>query len=217
MERRRAREALVENAGERVDVGATVDRAALDLLRRGVLGRPDEAAGARRPVRPELLRDAEVGEEDAIVVADEDVRGLHVAMDEPAYVGRVERRAHLRGDAERCPERKAPLGCQQRLQVDPVHAGHGDVEEVALLAGVVDRDDARVVERGGELRLAQEPLAEVGLAERGREQLEGGRPAEPDVLGAVDDARRALAERLDDAIAPELGADTAVGLHLYEL
>ena len=217
MEGRRPREALVQHARERVDVGAAVDGAALDLLRRRVLGRPDEAARPRRPVGPELLRDAEVREERAVVVGDEDVRGLHVPVDERACVRRVERRAHLGSDPERGPERQAPLGREQRLQVDPVHARHGDVEQVALLAGVVDRDDARVVERGGELRLAQESLAEVGLAEGRREQLKGGRPPQPDVLGAVDDARRALAERLDDAIAPELGADAAVELHLYEL
>ena len=69
---------------------------------------------------------------------------------------------------------------EERLQVDAVDAGHRDVEQAALLARVVDRDDARVVERRGELRLAQEPLAEVGLAERGREQLERRRASEPD-------------------------------------
>src|SRR5207237_315974 len=50
-------EALVEDAGERVDVGAAVHAAPLDLLRRAVLDRADEAPGSRRPVGGELLHD----------------------------------------------------------------------------------------------------------------------------------------------------------------
>ena len=67
---------------------------------------------------------------------------------------------------------------EQRLQVAAVDVGHRDVEEPVLLAGVVDRDDAGMVERRRELRLAQEPLAAVGLAERATSSFSAaGRPS----------------------------------------
>ena len=68
----------------------------------------------------------------------------------------------------------------------------------------------RVVEPGCQPRLAQEPLAEVGLAERRGEELERGRPSEPNVLGAVDDARSAFADRLDQPVPANLGVDPPV-------
>ena len=163
-----------------------------------------------RPDDDELLHDAEVREERAVVRADEDVRRLHVAVHEPARVRGIERRCDLRDDAERTAYRQPPLGDEQRLEVAPVDVLHRDVEHVVCLAGVVDRDDARVVERGGEPRLAEEPLAEVGLAERRGEELQCGGAAEPHVLGAVDDARPALADRLDEAVPADLRVDPPV-------
>src|SRR5204862_2293982 len=105
-----------------------------------------------------------------------------------------------------CPaERQRALVGEQCLQVIPVNAGHRDVEQAVLgLTGVVDRDDARVVEGRRHLRLAQEALPEVGLADAGREELQRRLPPEPDVLGAVDDARAATPERFAEAIASEL-------------
>ncbi len=44
----RARQALEENAAERVDVGAAVDLAALDLLGRDVVDGADEASVGRQ-------------------------------------------------------------------------------------------------------------------------------------------------------------------------
>ena len=212
MKRRRPGEALVEDAGEGVDVGARVDRFPLDLLRSAVLDRADEAAGARG----QFLDDTEVGEVGAVVVGNEDVRGLHVAVDEPPCVRGLERGADLPDDPERAPGRQPPLSREQALQIVPLDAGHRDVQEPVLLARVVDRDDARVVERRRELRLAQKALAEVGLPQPRREQLQRRRAPEPDVLGTVDDARAAAPERLDDAVAAEHRADPPIKRHRHD-
>jgi hypothetical protein len=137
-------------------------------------------------------------------------------VDEAARVRRLERRADLPDDPQRATQRQRALAREHRLQVAPVDTGHRDVEEIALFAGVVDGEDARVVERGGELGFAQEPLAEVRLPQSGGEQLQRRRPTEPHVLGSVDDARSAAPERLDDAVAAELRADAPVKRHLHE-
>src|SRR5581483_11595338 len=85
----------------------------------------------------------------------------------------------------------------------------GDVGDVAALAGVVDRDDVRVVDRGHRLRLADEALAEVVVRRELREQrLQRSLAAEQDVLRVVDDAHTAFAEHADDAIAADLAPDT---------
>ena len=86
-----AGQTLVEHAAERVDVRAPVELLALDLLRRGVLGRADEHPGSR-DVRGLLLRDAEVGEVDVVgavrarALDDQHVRGLHVPVHEAHVV-----------------------------------------------------------------------------------------------------------------------------------
>ena len=84
VEGRRAGETLVRDARQRVQIGATVLHASLDLLGRGVLDTADEAARAREPGSFSVLRDAEVGEVHMVTRLDEDVGGLHVAMDKTA-------------------------------------------------------------------------------------------------------------------------------------
>ena len=134
-------------------------------------------------------------------------------MDESAAVRRVERRANLSHDAQRASERQGTLLRQECLEIASFHGRHGDVEKAVYLTRVVDRDDVRVVEGRGELRLPEEALPKVSLAERRSQQLQCGGSAEANVLREVDDAGRPLAERLDDAIAAELRADPTIRPH----
>ena len=79
-----------------------------------------------------------------------------------------------------------------------------DVEHAVLVAGVEDRDDVRVVDRGGDHRLAPEALAEARvLGVLGQDQLEGDLALERELLGAVDDAHVAVADDLLDAAPGE--------------
>ena len=77
------------------------------------------------------------------------------------------------------------------------------------LAGVVDGDDGRVVQRRGVLRLAAEPGLERGVAgEVGAQHLDRHVPAEPQVTAAVHLGHAAEAEGVADlvAIAEQVGA-----------
>ena len=70
---------------------------------------------------------------------------------------------------------------------------------------MIDGNDMIVADGGGGPGLAQEPVA--GLAVRGhlrQHDLQRGRPAKLGILGEVDCAHSAVAERLDEAIRPEL-------------
>src|SRR5262249_27994275 len=99
IERPLARKALVEHTAERVDICSPVDRAALDLLRRNVVDRPDEAALAGQAAHGrDVTGEAEVAQVGALPVGipgDQDVPRLYVAMDEPGSMSRIERAGDL--------------------------------------------------------------------------------------------------------------------------
>src|SRR5689334_1949625 len=100
LERLRSNQALEQDAAERVQVGTPVDLVSLDLLRRDVVDRANEAAIAREARnRGDVTSQTEVAHERALLtvaLAHEDVAGLHVAVDEPELVRRVESVRDLR-------------------------------------------------------------------------------------------------------------------------
>ena len=102
-ERQVAGDGLDQHEGEGVHVGAAVQRLALGLLGRGEAGGADDAldedvgAGGlgQRPGQ------AEVGDLEVAVLAEQQVGRLEVAVHDPHLVGVVERLAHLEADDER--------------------------------------------------------------------------------------------------------------------
>ena len=70
-----------------------------------------------------------------------------------------------------------------------------------VLAGVVDRDDRRVVQAGGRLRLAAEPVEEGRVAGQvGAQHLDRDVAAETDVAAAVDLGHAAVADELAELV-----------------
>ncbi len=205
-------EAFVEEAGERVLIGPPVDLLPLDLLRGDVGGRAQREAGVE-PVRlvGEATGEPEVGQVDVTVGRDEDVRRLDVAVDESTRVRCVQGGCDLPGDRDGLFLRQRPR-CEQLLELGALDVAHGDVQLAGDLAGVVDGDDVRVVDRGGQPRLAQEPLAEaLVLGELGGEDLQRDQPLEREIVGAVDDSHPAAADQRLDSVAGKLAADPPVG------
>ena len=99
---------------------------------------------------------------------EQDVRRFDVAVDEPGRVSGVERAADLLGDRERLLRGERAALPEERPQARAVDVAHREVEDAFDLARVVDRDHVRVVERGGELRLAEEAGAERPRRARAR-------------------------------------------------
>jgi len=65
----------------------------------------------------------------------------------------------------------------------------------------MDDADIRVRKSGGRLGFDEEPLLELGgVHQVGRQEFQGDRTLELDVLGLVDDAHAAVADFLDDPI-----------------
>jgi hypothetical protein len=216
------RDDLEEDRAERIDVGALVrvDRVA-DLLRRHVPGRPENVPvkglhADGRVGREHLglghdLGDAPVEHVDLAEVADHHVRGLEIAVHDPARMRVVDRHAHVPEHAEELGERPLADGFglaadqreQQRLERLPGDALHGE-EVVAVLveADVVHGDDRGVLEAALHAHLAKEPGARLGrLRQHRAEHLEGDLATDRAVGDETHLAHAAAAEHAPRGIA----------------
>ncbi len=211
VERRLAGQQLVEDDAERVEVGARVDLASLGLLGREVLRRADDRARLGHLARAGA-RDPEVRHLHAALAVDEDVVRLDVAVHDAVPVCEAQRREDLARVLDRDVDRRGAAADDQLLQRAAVEELHRDVVGVLRLAAVVDRDDVRVVERGGVLGLAAEALDElVVVPVTAVEDLDRDAAAELLVLGEVDVGHPAGAELALDPVAPvEKGVDERV-------
>ena len=114
----RAGEALIEHARQRVLVAAGVDALAGDLLGGEVVERAHEPAGVGRHAA-ELLAHAEVGQVGVVVVVDQDVGRLDVAVHERGPVRRVERARDLPEQRQRPLERQRAVARSSVLRSLP--------------------------------------------------------------------------------------------------
>ena len=210
-ERHPAREHVEEHRAERVDVGAHADLLAADLLGRDVVHGAQQPAGAAVVDAAELHGEPEVGQVDVALGVEQDVGGLDVAVDEAARVRGVERGGHRGDDRRRALGLEPALAAQHRAQVLALDVAHDLEQHAVLLARVVDRDDVRMVERRGDLRLRDEAAAEGRVVrQRGRDQLDGDVPVEREVGRPVDDAHATLARHLVEAVTREDRPDGGV-------
>ncbi len=87
-----------------------------------------------------------------------------------------------------------------------------DERGLPFAADVVDRQNVRVIERGGRERFLFEAAQAIGVSrDRGRQHFDGDVAAQPRVVGAVHLAHTARTDGADDLVRPETGA----GLHCH--
>ena len=135
-------------------------------------------------------------------VGDHDVGRLHVAVHQPALVRGVEGVRDLGHEACRAPRRQAAGARDEEAEALALDEAHRDEQVARVLPRAVDRDDVRVLERRRRGRLADEELTEPRLpGELGQDDLEGHRPLETGLGGAIDDAHAAGAGDRLDAVA----------------
>ena len=156
-------EHLVEHAAQRVHVRARVDRAGLELLGRGVVDRAHEHALARERVLPHVLGQPEVAEQREPFLVEQDVRGLDVAVHEAELVRGLQPVGDLLDDPHAVLDVEPAARHQRAGEVGAVDVAHRHVQQAVLLTGVVDRDHARMLDRGRRLTLALEARAELGV------------------------------------------------------
>ena len=204
---------LVQHDTEGPDVTSRVGGRADTLLGRHVGGRADGDTDAGQ-LRPRLLlRTNELG--------DTEVQNLHEPIAGDEQVGRLDVAVH---DAGGMSLRKASgdlLRVVDRLGQGDGTAGDLGLDRLALvirhrdeeppvrrLVDLVDRADVGMVQRRGRLRLDLEAaLGVLVLRAFSRKELQRDRSLELGVLGKVDHAHSAAAERVDDAIVRDGLAD----------
>ncbi len=210
-------EEFVQQDPEGVQVGVRADRAAHRLLG-GHVGRgADGRTGVREAggIGVEDGGDAEVEDGDRAVGADHDVAGLEVAVDDRHRVHRAEDGAELGGDRDGPRPGVGVLLGEVVGEVGALDVLHDEVEVVAVAARVVDGDQSRVVDLGGDTALADEPAAQFvrrvaagGAGDPvGAQQLHRDAAVQAPVVRGPDLAHAALAEEGGQLVA--VGDDPA--------
>jgi hypothetical protein len=142
-----------------------------------------------------MLGEAEVREEGAFVLVDQDVPRLHVAVDEPLGVRCVERLGDRSENAGRPAGLQASVALENSTEVRARDEPHGEEEHSVRLSRCVDRNDAWVLDSGCNPRLSEEAVPEpLVAAELGRKELQRDLAVELLVDSQVDSARPAFAE-----------------------
>ena len=159
-ERLAVRDQLVEQHADRKNVAAPIDAAALELLRRHVVGRAQHHAGlGHRDVAD--ARDAEIENLDHALAIGHHVGGFDVAVDDAFVVRVVEAAGHLLDDLELAPHRNRDAVVDLLRERDPLDVLHHDVGLTFVLAEVENGDDVAVGEVADRLRFLDEPICEA--------------------------------------------------------
>ncbi len=207
MERQPTGQHLIEHDAQRIDVAASVDLIQLSthLLRGHVERRAHRAAGlGQMGLRIELARQTEVDHDRGVVrIADQDVSGLQVPVNDSLQVGGV----HRLGDtAQHLHQRIARVAAQRqdRLERLPDNAVHRDVMQALLDAHLMHRDDVGMLQPGGRARLPLKPGSQRALVARLLEDLQRHGATERHVFRLVDHRHPAATQLLQNAILAQL-------------
>jgi hypothetical protein len=112
---------------------------------------------------------------------------------QPGVVRGIQRRRHRGDERRRTPRPQGALPAHHHPQVISRDETHRDEQHALGLAGLVDGDDVRVVDRRDRPCLTHEPLADHLVA---GQQLQGHHPAQPLVTRAVHRRHPAHADQL---------------------
>jgi hypothetical protein len=178
-------EQFKEQCTERIDIGANIKRLTPKLLRRHILGRPNQVAGLL-PCR--LERKPKVGKHRRPIGAQQHIGWLQIAVDQPLLMGIGQRLKQRQQQLDRFCERYWPLcdpiGQAARQQLH-------DHKWLALeLIDIEDIDDAWVREQCDGLRLVEELTARVGIV--AQHQLDRHGALQQRVRRLIDGAGAAL-------------------------
>jgi hypothetical protein len=116
----------------------------------------------RRGGRSEDFCDAEIGDFHAPSFIEQQILGLDVAMHDPVLVRVLQRLTDGGHDGQSLLRRKA-AGLHRLPEIHAIHKLHQEKVKAARLPEIVNRDDARMIERRECLSLTREPLRELGV------------------------------------------------------
>ncbi len=153
--------------------------------------------------------DPEVRDLDLSIGADQDISGLHIAMDDALAVSVVECIGHLPQNVEQIRQRRRIAAREQLLQRKALDKLHRQVPMALVLAELVDGDDTGVGKSAGGGGFPAETRAGVGLLLGAGEfvradHLYGDGTANGVIVALKHDAHRPPAEFPGDFIRADL-------------
>ncbi|MEQ9074368.1 MAG: hypothetical protein RLP09_10980 [Sandaracinaceae bacterium] len=203
-----AHEQLVRDHAERVDVRARVDRLPQPLLRRHVVGGPEDVSLVREADPAPLghgLGEPEVEQRDVLSSArvHHDVLGLEVTVHHSQRVRARHARRDLPEQRERALGPEATLVHDQVSERAPLEQLHDEVvEALGREAELVDADHVRVVEHARRARLPGEARdGQVAVGGVRLQHLHRHLAAEVRGVGQIHHADAAPTELGDDLVA----------------
>ena len=143
-------------------------------------------------VAADKTRDAEIADQ-RVVAAQQDVLRLDIAMNDAAAVRVIQRIGDLARDAQRLDERQ-PAAVQPLAQRLPFDERHREPEIPAGFAGIMDRQDVRMLQPSGQHDFLLKALGAKDGRKLGMQQLECHRPVVLQVMGEEHSGHTAAAE-----------------------
>ena len=159
-------------------------------------------------------RDPEIHDRRLVIVADHDVGGLEVAVDDARVMGGDETRDDTPGDAQRAGNLQPGLLLEDRGQIRAVHERHRDVLDAVDFTKVVNPDDVLVRDLAREKQLPLEAAFDLLRGDRirgdfGPNDLDRHRHTQFGVPGLIDRTHAANAKDPDDVVP---GSERLTGL-----
>ena len=202
--RRGTGEALVQHAGQRVDVGAVGDLVVGEAFGGHVFPGADRGAQLGEFFVGGGAGDPEVDQIGEVVAGHQDVGRFDVAVHDAGGVRGVQRRGDLGDDGDRARRGQRAEPFEQRVQVDAFDEAHLQEHLPVDFAVVVDGHHVGFLKTTRDAGFALHPLAVHRVfAEGVRHQLDGDGPFLDGVLGLVDLAHAAAAQQPFQAIRAE--------------
>ena len=152
---------FVEHHTDTPDVGARVEMLEPQLLGGHVLDRAAHDAGPDHLLDAERIAhegQSEVEHLHVAVIAQHDVIGLDVAVDDAGRLGRGQRACHLREDVDDLADVESALR-HPLAKRDAFHELGGDERMIVDLSDLVDGENVRMVERRRGLRFMGQAIA----------------------------------------------------------
>lgn len=139
---------------------------------------------------------------EGVATREQGVFWLDIPVNNPVLVRVVERVGDLARDPESIVDRELLLAVQSSAERLTLDVRHREPELAAWCrSGVVDRDDMRVLQAGGEFDLSCEPLRSQRRSEIGPEYLEGDKTVVSQVADEIDGGHATLPEFALDRVA----------------
>ena len=105
-------------------------------------------------------RQTEIRHIDATFLIDQDIRALDIAMNGAALVGVRQRAGGRAQDGHHDDERQGALTLDDRIEGLSLDELHHDIVKPTRFSDLIDRNDVRVIQRGGPTGLPPQPLGD---------------------------------------------------------